>query len=316
MALKRTAEQDRKLNIETVAWGGLTWIDIEKPTKAETDYLAQNFPFHELDLDDCLSRVQRPKLDEYDDYMFIVLHFPVFNKQARVTTPSQVSIFIGEDYLITLHNGDLKPLTKMFLDCQTSERARRESMMRSSGYLMYRVLDRLVDYCFPILNKIVANIEAVEDAIFDERPHGTVRELSVLRRDVISYRRMIRPQTEVIEMLEQRELPFIHEDPDVYFGDLADHMRKIRDTLDDYKEVIEGLNDTNNSLISSRINRVMRVLTIISTIMLPLSVVSGILGMNVGLPLQGSPFAFIAVMGFMFCIVVGMLVFLRSKRWI
>ncbi|MDZ4230318.1 MAG: CorA family divalent cation transporter, partial [Dehalococcoidales bacterium] len=99
--------KEAKLNLESVTWGGLTWIDIDRPTARETEYLAQNYPFHPLDLDDCLSRIQRPKIDEYDDYLFLVFHFPLFNQEARVTTPSQLSVFIGEKYLITLHKGEL-----------------------------------------------------------------------------------------------------------------------------------------------------------------------------------------------------------------
>lgn len=308
--------KDQKLNIESVTQDRLTWLNIEKPTARETEYLAKNYPFHSLDLDDCLSRIQRPKVDKYEDYLFIVLHFPVFNIKARVTTPSQVSIFFGEDYLITLHSGDLKPLVKFFKDCQTNERARQEYMGRSSSYLLYCVLDRLINYCFPILNKIVANIEAVEDDIFSEGRRETVQELSVLRRDVISYRRIIKPQTEVFELLEREEWPIIKEDPEVYFGDIADHARKIRDTLDDYKEVIEGLNDTNNTLTSFRTNQVIRVLTIISTIMLPLSVIAGILGMNIWPMTGGSSLPFVAIIVSMVCITAGMLALFRFKRWI
>src|SRR4030042_919501 len=132
----------REPNIGRVEWNGLTWINIEEPTKAETDYLAQNYLFHQLDLDDCLSRKQRPKIDEYDDYLFIVLQFPVFNKASRVILPSQVSIFIGKDYLITLHSGELKPLAKLYRDCELREEARDENM-RGSGYLFHRIVDRL-----------------------------------------------------------------------------------------------------------------------------------------------------------------------------
>ena len=307
---------EKDLNISTISYKKLRWVNIEKPTTLETEYLARRYPFHTLDLDDCLSRIQRPKIDEYDNYLFMVFHFPVFNKEARVTTASQVSIFLGEDYLITLHDGNLKTLTMFFKDCATNEETRQENMGHTAGYLLYLVLDRLVTYCFPILNKIGSNIEAVEEKVFSEDAREAVREISMMRRDVISYRRMIRPQTEVLEWLEKSELPLIKEDPEVYFGDLADHNRKIMDTLDEYKEVLEGLNDTNNTLASFRINQVMRLLTVISVILLPLTLVSGILGMNIyPMPLD-EPAAIIAVLVSMFAILLGMLVFFRIKRWI
>ena len=107
-------KKEKELNVESVTWGDLTWVNVVAPTERETEYLAQNYPFHPLDLDDCLSRVQRPKIDEYKDYLFLVLHFPIFNIESRVTTTSQLSVFIGNNYLNTLHKRELKPLVKLF----------------------------------------------------------------------------------------------------------------------------------------------------------------------------------------------------------
>jgi len=311
-------KKEKQLNIQSIKLGKLTWVNIEKPTTRETEYLAQNYPFHSLDLDDCVSKIQRPKIDKYDTYLFMVLHFPVYNKEARVTTASQVSIFIGEDYLITLHTGSLKPLAKLFVDCEANQKSRDEYMGRSSSYLLYCILDRLINYCFPILYKIVDNIENVEDDIFAEGKRETVRELSLLRRDVIAFRRIIKPQTEVFELLENEDWPVIKVDPEVYFGDIADHARKIQDTLDDYKEVVEGLNDTNNTLYSFRTNQVIRVLTIISTIMLPLTLIAGILGMNIWpFSPDGPSWPTLVVIVFvMVAITGGMLWVFRRKRWI
>ena len=145
----------QKPKTQSISFGRLRWIDIENPTSDDTDNLAASYPFHKLELDDCLSRIQRPKVDydEQDDYLFLVFHFPVFNKEARVTTASQVSVFLGKEYLITLHEGNLKPLTAFVKDCNTNEDTREEFMSHSPGYLLYQVLDRLVTYCFPILNK-------------------------------------------------------------------------------------------------------------------------------------------------------------------
>ena len=157
----------------------LIWIDIENPGKENMQFLRDHLHFHPLDIEDCLSVIERPKLDEYDDYLFIVLHFPLFVKQSRVTVPDQVSIFIGKDYLVTLHSGELKPLAKLFRDCQLNEDARQENM-KSPGYILYRIVDRLIDYCLPILNKIMENAEQVEDEIFDSRGRKTVEEISIL----------------------------------------------------------------------------------------------------------------------------------------
>jgi magnesium transporter len=309
-------KKDEKLNIETIKWGKITWINIEKPTSSDMEYLAENYLFNLFDLEDCLSRIERPKIDEYENYLFLVLHFPVFKKEARVTTSSQVSIFIGGDFLVTVHTGDLKTLAKLFDDCQMNERAREEHMARSSGYLLYRILDRLVDYCFPILNRVIANIEAAEDRLFSEPARDTVQEISVLRRDVMSYRRIIRHQPAILKSLEVREYPFLREDLDVYFGDIGDHIGTIRETLEEYKEVVEGLNATSDSLFSHRTNEVMKMLTVLGTILLPLLVISGIYGMNVSLPFGDSSFAFPLIILFTLCISGGMLAYFRNKRWI
>jgi len=315
MAKPSVIEGEQELNIEQITWSGLTWVNIERPTPKETEYLAQNYPFHPLDLDDCLSRIQRPKIDEYEDYLFIVLHFPLFSKEAGITIPSQVSIFIGKDYLVTLHSGGLKPLVKLFRDCQLNEEA-RQGNMKSSGYLLYRITDRLIDYCLPITHKIMGNLERVEDDIFDTKGRGTVREISILRRDIISFRRVIWPMRAVIGTLERKTEQFTTEDMEVFWGDVVDHVDKIWDTLDECKEIIEGLKDTNDSLYSHRTNEVIRTLTIIATIMMPLTLVASIYGMNIPLPGEDRSLSFIVILIIMIIAIGGMLFFFRRRRWV
>ncbi|MFC1901179.1 magnesium transporter CorA family protein [Chloroflexota bacterium] len=316
MTASKDTREERELNIESVTWGQLTWTDIEKPTSRETDYLADKYPFHPLDLDDCLSRIQRPKIDEYKDYLFLVFHFPVFNPEARVTTPSQLSVFIGKDYLITLHKGELKPLVKLFKECQLEDEAREEHFSQGSAYLLYRIVDRLVDYCLPILSKIGHNIEKVEETIFSEM-RGAIREISVLRRDVIAFRRIIWPMRAVIGSLEPKVRPFTNMDLTVYFGDMVDHLNKIWDGLDEYKEIIEGLSDTHDSVATNRTNEVMRMLTVIATILLPITVVASIFGMNIPLgPFGDSSLSPLYVLLICLAIIIGMLFFFRHHRWI
>ncbi|MDM7999183.1 MAG: magnesium transporter CorA family protein, partial [Dehalococcoidia bacterium] len=284
---KKSTDNGEPLHIEQAVHGDLTWLNIEKPTRRELDYLAQEFHFHPLDLDDCLSRIQRPKIDEYEEYLFIVFHFPLFRKEAGVTVASQVAIFIGENYLVTIHDGVLKPLVKLFTDCQTNEAA-REANMKSSGYLLYRITDTLVDYCLPIANKIMQNLETVEDEIFDTRRIGRVaRKLSLLRRDVISNRRVIWSMKAVISSLEHKTARYTTEDLEVFWGDVIDHVDKTWDTLDECKEIIEGLHAAQDSVSSQHTNETMRVLTVIATIMMPLTLVASIYGMNIALPRIG-----------------------------
>ena len=313
MAVLQAKERDQ-LSIESVTLGELTWVNIERPTVKETQYLAEHYPFHPLDLDDVLSRIQRPKIDTYKDYLFLVFHFPVFNAEQRVTTSSQLSVFISDKYLITLHTGELKPLVKLFRECQIDEESRKEYFSYGSGFLLYRIVDRLVDYCLPILNKLLSNIEEVEYDVFSEVKKDTVKEISILRRDIISFRRIIWPMRAVIGSLEPRVRHFISKDMAVYFGDLVDHIDKIWDGLDECKEIIEGLSATFDSLSSNRTNEVVRSLTIIATVLLPITVVASIYGMNIPLPFQESDFSFLYVVLIMAAIVGSILYFFRRIR--
>ena len=272
-------------NIHSITERKLTWFYIEKPTSNEVAFLAQRFHFHPLDLDDVLSRIQRPKIDEYEDYLFMVLHFPVFDKQNRITRPSEMDIFVGENYVVTVHcSGDLKPLAKFFKECETDKESRERYLGRSSGFLLYHILDRMVSSCFPILDKLTQNIDDVEDIILTKPVPETVQEISLIRRDLISFRRVVHPQIAVIETLEREEYPFFKEDQEVYFGDIADHIRKIWDGLEDCKEVVDGLADTSNWLTSHRIQEIMRILTIIMGVLAPPTLIASIYGMNIPLP--------------------------------
>ena len=307
-------------HIQSVTQGKLTWFYIENPGSKEVEFLDQRFNFHALDLDDVLSRIQRPKVDEYDDYLFLVLHFPVFDKRNHITRSSEVDIFIGENYVVTVHcSANLKPLAKFFHECEIHEESRETYLGRSSGFLLYHILDRLVTYCFPILNKITQNIDDIEDIIFEQTVPQTVHRISLLRRDLISFRRVIHPQIAVIETLENEEYPFLREEQEIYFGDIADHVRKIWDGLEDCKEVVDGLAETSNWLTSNRIQEIMRVLTIIMAIITPATLVTSFFGMNIPLPggiEPGNLLPFGILFGIVALVGVGMLVFLRHRRWI
>ncbi|WP_026369200.1 magnesium transporter CorA family protein [Kallotenue papyrolyticum] len=304
--------------VQTIIHGDLEWIDIQHPTLAEMNELRQRFGFHPLNLEDCLSKVQRPKIDSYPEqgYLFVVLHFPRFNKRTRHSEPAEVDLFVGRGYLITVHDGQLKPLAQLLHAAQTDEALRARLMGRGSGYLLYRVIDRLVDYIFPILGKVDEHIEYIENGIFDRNTRDLVQHLSLVRRDIIALRRIIKPNIPVLRLLTAREWPFLRVDEDIYFGDILDHLDKQWDMLEDAKDIIEGLNSTLDSLTSHRINEVMKILTIISVILLPMTLLASVYGMNVDLPLDEHPAAFSVVVCLMLGAALGMLFFFRIKKWI
>lgn len=306
----------RALNIQSISHNDITWVNLVHPGEAEIEWLQKTYGFHPLHLDDTLSKIQRPKIDDEDNYTFIVMHFPVYSKLVSVTISSEVDIFVGANFVITAHAGNLKPLTRLFKQCAEDSGLRAKAMGRSTGYLLYTVVDKLVDYCFPILNKIDLNIEQVEDDIFEEHVRQTIQQISIIRRDVIAFRRIVKPLMPVIGSLERKSRPFLNEDVEDYFGNIADHLGKIWDTLEDYKEVIESLSDTMSALTNNRINEIIKVLTMISVILLPLTLISGIYGMNVDLPIANHPLAFGIVIGSMIVVVVGMLAFFRWRKWI
>lgn len=317
MAVSQETREEH-LNIESITWGGLTWVNIEHPTRLEADYLGQHYPFNPFDLDDCLSRTQRPKIDEYKDYLFYIFHFPVYNKMTQVSTHGQVSVFIGDKYLITLHSGELRSLIKLFRDCQTNEESRQANMSYGSGYLLYRIMDRAVDSYFPVIDKIFKLTEGIEDQVFDERIEAS-KEVAILRRDIITQRRIIFPIRTVLAELENKLKRFTTTDMSVQYGDLMDHMNKICESLDELKEIIEVYKDADFVLGTERLNHIMRILTIIATIVLPFLVVSSIYGMNVHLPgglTEGSYQTFSIIMVLVTMLSIGMLFYFRHRRWI
>jgi magnesium transporter len=304
------------LNIRKVEHGSLTWVDLTNPGPAETEYLRQNYHFHELALEDCLTPLQLPKLDDYTDYLFLVLHFPRSPGETRMTRPVEVDFFISGDYVITVHSGELRPLTKLFSDCESSQEVRSDVMGHSSGYLLYRILSGLVEHMFPVLTNLITSVDDLEAGIFDRgSAEALTRRLSILRRDILSYRRITRPEIVVLELLEAGDYPFLKVDPDAYFGDLADSLRRISAELDDLRAVVEGLSDAHQSLTSQHTTEVIRVLTVIFTITLPLSLIATLYGMNVRLPLADTPKAFWIVIGIVGLTTGGMLALFRLRRW-
>ena len=306
------------MSSRTLTFNGITWTNIKEPTPQDIEDLREQFPFfHPLDLEDLLSNIERPKIDEYENYLFIVMHFPVFNKATGRLGHSEVDIFVGRGFLVTASDGTLKPLAEDFDEAEKDEGIRRQFMGRGSYYLLYLLIDDLVDYCFPILDKENHNIEGIEERIFDANAKEIVKEISVVRRNLINFRRTIKPQMKVIASLERKDWEFLRGDLDVYWGDVSDHIVQIWERLEDLWDVIEGLSETVESLTSHRINEVMKILTIFSVIMLPLSVVSGIYGMNLSrLPLASHPMSFIIIMAIMAAIVIGMLAYFRREGWL
>jgi len=296
---------------------GLRWLNFEAPTAVETAYLAQHFDFHELDLEDVLSTRQRPKVDEYDDYMFLVLHVPWFNKVKGRLDAAELNVFVAHGLVITLPNVALKPVGRLFTQLEANPERRDEYFSKGSGYLLYEILSELFDYCFPILDKIGFKLDRLNDAIFTERrSEEVVRDISDVKQEIVAYRKVIKPERSTLRLLERSRTRYLPEDLEVYFDDIVDKAERVWDQLDNYKEVVEALEQTNESVIAHKQNDILRVLTVLSVVLLPLTLISGIYGMNVGLPRQHTADAFWTVIGGMLAIVLIMLGYFRHKNWL
>jgi magnesium transporter len=312
------APEHRGPNVEQIDAEGLRWVNIENPGAPERAWLEENFDFHALDLEDVLSRNQRPKIDVYDEYLFIVLHFPVFDPTVGRLGAGELDLFVGPGYLITLPNQPLQPVEYLFERCRAKEEMREQLFSRGSGYLLYRVVDDSFDYCFPMLRKIGNKLDALETEIFERRSEEIVRDISNAKQEIINFRRVIRPQRPVLRDLEKVKHRYLAEDLDleIYFDDIVDAHERIWDMLENYKEVIEALEESNESVISHRVNDILRVLTSISVIVLPLTLVASVWGMNVRVPGEQGMTAFWIVVGSMLAILVAMVAYFRRRGWL
>src|SRR6187431_469617 len=297
---------------------GLTWVNVVSPDVETAQGLAARFGWHPLDVEDVVSKRQRPKVDDYEDdqYLFAVLHFPVFDKAVQRLNAAELDVFIGQDYLVTLPARELLPVTRLFARCESDDAFREQLFAKGSGRLLYEVLDDLFDYCFPILDKIGHKLDRIEDEMFAGAAEDVVRDLSNVKQEIISYRKVIKPERSTLRVLERRINRFLPEELELYFDDINDAVERIWDQLDNYKEVVEALEQTNESVISHRQNDVLRLLTIISVTMLPLTLLTGIFGMNVVYPGEATRTAFWIILAALVVTLGGMLGFFRLKRWL
>jgi magnesium transporter len=302
---------------------GFTWIDIVKPNRDEMRKLAERFPFHELNLEDCLSKIQIPKIDRYEDHAFVILNFPTLEKE-RIPRSRQLAAFIGSGYLVTVHEGELRPISEIFQQCLKSENAKQELMGRSAGYLFHSIIDVLTDDLLNLARKIVGNIEDIEDVVFDEQAKAA-GEISYIRRQITVLRRIAIPLRRTVNEIATKDIRrFSEEDLTPYFDDVNDHIDKVIDTLEESKETIEIYKDTDYLHGTDRSNKILAILTIIFTLSMPVNIMSSLYGMNVdiptaeeaSLPFLGRYTTFILIVVGSSAIAVAMALYFHRIKWI
>ncbi|PKL36669.1 magnesium and cobalt transport protein CorA [Candidatus Peregrinibacteria bacterium HGW-Peregrinibacteria-1] len=307
---------NKKIGKIRLASTGFTWVDIVHPTTNETAYLKRNYKFHDLDLEDCLSKNQRPKIDEYEDYLFLILHVPYRQHNGQIIS-HEINIFVGLNFVITLHN-DHKYLKKLFDKARKNKEIKEKYMARGNGYFLYMVINELFENCFPILDEIGEQINDLEEDVFHfSNSRDRLKEILMLKKDLINYRRIIIPQRSIIAQLEHKRKDFLSDNLEIYFDDIVDKIEKIWNNLENYQELTRSLQETHEAIISHNTNNVIKILTVFSVVMLPLTFVTGFYGMNLSdLPFAEHSHSIYIVTGLIAIIMVSMIAFFRFKRWI
>jgi magnesium transporter len=310
--------------IDWISNDKLTWINIEKPTREKMKILEFYYHFHELNIEDSLSKIQIPKVDRYGDHLFVILHFPAMENNESITRSSQLSIFIGYNYLITIQQGNLRALTDIFQICKTDQKQCQIFMGKSSGYLFHSIIDLLVDDLLHILIKVKGNLDDVEDLVFDERI-AIAKDISLLRREITTLKRLVYPLKRIIMTITREIQKFSDEDLTLYFDDVLDHIDKVIEILEESKETIEIFKDTDFMLGTEKTNKILAILTIFFTLSIPATVFSTFYGMNINLPggietgattFLGPYTSFIIIIIFSITPVLAMLYWFKRKGWL
>lgn len=305
------------MSIQTVTTKGLTWVNIPKITEEAIAHLEANYDFHELDIEDIQEISQTPKLDVYKEYIFLVMQFPMWNADMRRINRYEMAAFLGNKYLITVQRGKSKEMQSFFNRCMESEKIREEWMEGSSSYLLYNILEAMFHNTQPILNTIGKQLNEVEEEIFDgDQDSENIRELARHRRNILTFRRILDPQRYLISNLTHIRKPFMDQDIAMYIDDIHDYLNKLWSIVNGYKDTVNGLHITVESLINQRTNKVISALTVVSAGLLPLTLLAGIYGMNIPLPHAENPRFVWSMFGVMVLLIGTFIFTLRKKNWI
>jgi len=285
---KKSLEVPVEKKIENIQGNEFAWIDLQNPDREDVEKLAAKYNFNELNIEDCMTKFELPKLDSYDDHFFVILHFPPLAQKIGISKNSQLSIFIGKDFLVTVHQGDLKPLVELVNTCKADLDQEMKSRLlgESSGDLLHEIIDALVDDLLHTSRKIIANLDEMEDNVFDESK-PVARSIALLRREINRLRRISVPLKKFVLEIAKNVKRFSDNSDDelsLYFDDVIDHIDKVIETLEESRETMEIYKDTDFVLSNEKTNKVLAVLTMIFTLAIPSTVIGTFYGMNVNLP--------------------------------
>lgn len=300
--------------IETIKIGRLRWLNLKTPSEEDFEYLDNTYHFHQLDLEDCRQTNQRSKIDEYDDYYFLILHFPVHDRDNRFIKTREVKIFWGEDYIITVGKSHWI-VDNLFDEALKQEKNGEDFEIGTSDALLYLILEKIMNETLFLLRKVGLELELINRELFSGKPPRIIERLSVTRKNIILLNTMLKPQLRVFNKFESGKVQGFAVNMEDYWGNILDYYNKMWDMTEDYGELINGLSTTFDSLQANKTNEIMKILTLISSIILPLTFLTGLYGMNVLLPLQEDNLAFWIIIGLMVVLGGGMITYFRRKKW-
>ncbi|MCG3780120.1 MAG: magnesium transporter CorA family protein [Candidatus Nitrosopumilus limneticus] len=285
---KKLSNVPLERKIQTIDGNNFQWIDLQNPDRNDVEKLAEKYNFNELNVEDCMTKFELPKLDSYDDHFFVILHFPPPTQKVGILKNSQLSIFMGKNFLVTVHQGELESLVQLIQACilELNDKSKKKLLGESSGDLLHEIVDTLVDDLLHTSRKIIANLDEMEDNVFDESKN-TAKSIALLRREINRLRRISIPLKKfVLEIAKDVKKISGNSDDDLglYFDDVIDHIDKVIETLDESKETMEIYKDTDFVLSTEKTNKVLAVLTMIFTLAIPSTIIGTFYGMNVNLP--------------------------------
>src|SRR4051812_10711424 len=292
----------------------VVWVDLAAPSIPESLILSDTFRFHPLAVEDARSALQYPKAEAYDGYFYVILHGIHFSGPEHCFTTHDVDFFVGPNYLVTVHDGDSHSINEL------RDHATRNAKILAEGpvALLHRIVDAMVDSYRPEIDKLQDRLDELESEIFDDPRTQLVRQILAEKRQVAGLRRIITPQRDVVGRLARRDFLDVSTEMSFRFRDVYDHLVRVADDVAIFQDRITGMLEAHLSNVSNRLNEVMKVLTILSTIFMPLTLLTGAYGMNVPLPhFPGDDrLQFWWLAGISLAVVVGMLAMFRRKRWI
>ena len=253
----------------------IVWVDVSDPTSLDFDNLARQFGFHPLSIEDCRHQHQRPKVEEFPGYYFIVLYEAVLNDVGRLQL-GELGIFLGKNYLVTVHSEPIRAI-------ETAERLWRswtDLAERGTGLLAYLLIDAVVDDYLPLLDTVSDRMDSLEDRIFADFQDESLEEIFRIKKELLLLRRAVTPLRDVFNTLLRREQPIFSRETHTYFQDVFDHLIRVADTIDTLRDMIGSMMDAYLSISGNRMNLVMKRLTSIATILMSVTLVAGIYGMN------------------------------------